>query len=145
MGKPTEELMFFVVTNVAYLTIDLEGLGHGSGSRYAEHCQMWITSHVFPHRTYHLNRLCQQNFLRIEYTWTGKINQQELPFLLWVILKQYKCNFKSHTYLKVKPTVSVPLFVTVSQIVPFTLLCIIRSHSFILILLLFCMNWYMQC
>lgn len=82
MGKPTEELMFFVVTNIAYLTVGLDGLGHGSGSCYDKCCQKWVTSHVFPHRTYHLNRLCQQIFLRVEYTWTGKMKQQELPFLL---------------------------------------------------------------
>lgn len=49
MGKPTEELMFIMVTHAVYLTVDLEGLGHGSGSCYAKCCQMWITSRGFPH------------------------------------------------------------------------------------------------
>lgn len=77
--------MVIMITNIAYFTVGLEGLGRGSGPYYANCCHMWITSHVFPHRTYHLNRLCQQVFLRREYNWTGNI-LQELLFLLLFIL-----------------------------------------------------------
>ncbi|XP_064568206.1 uncharacterized protein LOC135447220 [Zonotrichia leucophrys gambelii] len=60
----------------------VDGLGHGSGSCYAKCCQMCITSHVFLCRTFHLNTLCQEIFLEVEHTWTKKMKQQELPFLL---------------------------------------------------------------